>query len=175
MGYDLGVDLGGTAVAAAGYTDSRAEMVPLGDGSIDAPAVVYRDVDGTLLVGDSEVVAHDASWVRDVIARSATTGPIPLPVAYSAYCIACARQPIGETCLCWGSDGNIPWRQRLPGGARRPGIGAAPRAPRSALVTRRSPCERWWARPSRWCACWGTGKRWSTAGGRGTDEHNASR
>ena len=124
---------------------------------------------------DSEVVAHDASWVRDVIARSATTGPIPLPVAYSAYCIACARQPIGETCLCWGSDGNIPWRQRLPGGARRPGIGAAPRAPRSALITCRSPCGRWWARPSRWCACWGTGKRWSTAGGRGTDEHNASR
>ncbi|HVH23500.1 MAG TPA: Hsp70 family protein [Pseudonocardia sp.] len=81
MGYDLGVDLGGTAVAAADHTDSRAEMVPLGDGSIDAPAVVYRDVDGTLLVGDAAAqlaVEHPDRAGRDLRRRLGSSTPVRL-------------------------------------------------------------------------------------------------
>ena len=41
MGYQLGVDLGTTFVAAAIANETRTEMFALGDGSLVAPAVVY--------------------------------------------------------------------------------------------------------------------------------------
>jgi YVTN family beta-propeller protein len=81
VGYDLGVDLGGTAVAAAGCTDSRASMVPLGDGSVDAPAVVYRDDDGTLLVGEAaaqRAVEHPDRAGRDLRRRLGGSTPVRL-------------------------------------------------------------------------------------------------
>ncbi len=53
MGYDLGVDLGGTSVAAAMATGSRVEMVTLGDRTVAIPAVVYLGNNGTIVVGDA--------------------------------------------------------------------------------------------------------------------------
>ena len=81
MGYDLGVDLGGTAVAAASRTGSSAAMVPLGDGSTAAPAVVYRDDDGTLLAGDaaaSRAIEHPDRAGRDLRRRLGSPTPVRL-------------------------------------------------------------------------------------------------
>ena len=53
MGYDLGVDLGTTFVAAAIANESRVEMFTLGDRAVVTPAVVYLREDGTLVSGDA--------------------------------------------------------------------------------------------------------------------------
>ena len=54
MGYSLGVDLGTTFVAAAlAVSSSRVEMFTLGDRAEVTPAVVYLEVDGTLLTGEA--------------------------------------------------------------------------------------------------------------------------
>ncbi|MEV6349202.1 Hsp70 family protein [Actinoplanes sp. NPDC051851] len=51
MGYDLGVDLGTTFVAAATARDGRVEMCTLGDREAVVPAVVYRTEDSNLIFG----------------------------------------------------------------------------------------------------------------------------
>ncbi|GAA1326320.1 Hsp70 family protein [Pseudonocardia xinjiangensis] len=53
MGYNLGVDLGTTFVAAAIANESRVEMFTLGDRTVVTPAVVYLREDGTLVSGDA--------------------------------------------------------------------------------------------------------------------------
>ena len=52
MGYDLGVDLGTTFVAAAVARPEQIEMFTLGDRSVVAPSVVYRRDDGELVPRD---------------------------------------------------------------------------------------------------------------------------
>ncbi|GAA0533412.1 hypothetical protein GCM10010172_12870 [Paractinoplanes ferrugineus] len=53
MGYDLGVDLGTTFVAAAVARDGQVEMCALGDHSTVAPAAVYRAEDSRLIFGEA--------------------------------------------------------------------------------------------------------------------------
>ncbi|HEY2193127.1 MAG TPA: Hsp70 family protein, partial [Actinomycetospora sp.] len=53
MTHVLGVDLGGTAVAAAVATeDDRVEMVALGDRSTTVPAMVHRRDEASLVTGE---------------------------------------------------------------------------------------------------------------------------
>ena len=51
MGYELGVDLGATTVAAAVTADSRVQMVDLGAAAATVPAVVFLEDDGSLICG----------------------------------------------------------------------------------------------------------------------------
>lgn len=53
MGYDLGVDLGTTFVAAAVARPDQIEIFTLGDRSVVAPSVVYRRDDGELVTGEA--------------------------------------------------------------------------------------------------------------------------
>lgn len=53
MGYDLGVDLGTTFVAAAVARPNQIEIFTLGDRSVVAPSVVYRRDDGELVTGEA--------------------------------------------------------------------------------------------------------------------------
>ncbi len=64
MGYDLGIDLGGTSVAAAIATATRVEMIALGEGAVVMPAVVHLGEDGTLQCGDSAVRLADSQPAR---------------------------------------------------------------------------------------------------------------
>ena len=53
MGYQLGVDLGTTFVAAAIANETRIEMFTLGDRTVVTPAVIFLSDDGTLVSGDA--------------------------------------------------------------------------------------------------------------------------
>ncbi len=53
MSHSLGIDLGTTSVSAAVERDGRAEMVPLGDTSAAARAVVHVTDDGAVTAGDA--------------------------------------------------------------------------------------------------------------------------
>jgi YVTN family beta-propeller protein len=53
VGYNLGVDLGTTFVAAAIANESRVEMFTLGDRTVVTPAIVYLREDGALVSGDA--------------------------------------------------------------------------------------------------------------------------
>ena len=53
MGYDLGVDLGTTFVAAAISRDGRTEMCTLGNQSVVSPAVVYFNEASQLVFGEA--------------------------------------------------------------------------------------------------------------------------
>src|ERR671938_1757404 len=53
VGYDLGVDLGTTFVAAAISRDGRAEMCALGNQTVVSPAVVYLTERSTLVFGEA--------------------------------------------------------------------------------------------------------------------------
>ncbi len=53
MGYDLGVDLGTTFVAAAISRDGRTEMCTLGNQAVVAPAVVYLTEESKLIFGEA--------------------------------------------------------------------------------------------------------------------------
>jgi YVTN family beta-propeller protein len=53
VGYDLGVDLGTTFVAAAISRDGRAEMYTLGNQTVVMPAVVYLSESSTLVFGEA--------------------------------------------------------------------------------------------------------------------------
>jgi YVTN family beta-propeller protein len=53
LGYDLGVDLGTTFVAAAISRAGRAEMFTLGNQTVVSPAVVYLDEESRLVFGDA--------------------------------------------------------------------------------------------------------------------------
>src|SRR4051794_36966014 len=53
VGYDLGVDLGTTFVAAAISRDGRAEMCTLGNQTVVSPAVAYLTEQSTLIFGEA--------------------------------------------------------------------------------------------------------------------------
>ena len=53
MGYDLGVDLGTTFVAAAISRDGHAEMCTLGNQTVVSPAVAYLNEQSTLIFGEA--------------------------------------------------------------------------------------------------------------------------
>jgi molecular chaperone DnaK (HSP70) len=53
VGYQLGVDLGTTFVAAAIANETRTEMFTLGDRTVVTPAVIFLGDDGTLVSGDA--------------------------------------------------------------------------------------------------------------------------
>jgi molecular chaperone DnaK len=57
MGYVLGVDLGTTYTAAATFdpADGQARMLGLGNRALQVPSVLYRNPDGTFLVGEPAV------------------------------------------------------------------------------------------------------------------------
>ncbi|MEJ2866675.1 Hsp70 family protein [Actinomycetospora sp. OC33-EN08] len=82
MGYDLGVDLGGTTVVAAVLRDGRAqaEVVPLGpDGALVMPATAHRGTDGVVRTGaDAEhrAAGEPDRVVRDVTARLGDDVPL---------------------------------------------------------------------------------------------------
>lgn len=85
MGYDLGVDLGGTTVVAAVLRDGEARAVAVGlgpDGVVTVPAVAHRGSDGVVRTGvDAEhrATAEPDRVVRDVTARLGDD--VPLVVA----------------------------------------------------------------------------------------------
>ncbi|MCD2186530.1 Hsp70 family protein [Actinomycetospora soli] len=82
MGYDLGVDLGGTTVVAAVLRDgeARADAVGLGtDGSPSMPATAHRGSDGVVRTGaDAErrAALEPDRAVRDVTARLGDDVPL---------------------------------------------------------------------------------------------------
>ncbi|WP_433802664.1 Hsp70 family protein [Actinomycetospora sp. CA-084318] len=82
MGYDLGVDLGGTTVVAAVLRDgeARADAVALGtDGSPSMPATAHRGSDGVVRTGaDAErrAALEPDRAVRDVTARLGDDVPL---------------------------------------------------------------------------------------------------
>jgi YVTN family beta-propeller protein len=53
VGYDLGVDLGTTFVAAAIMRDGRPEMCTLGNQTVVSPAVAYLNEESTLVFGEA--------------------------------------------------------------------------------------------------------------------------
>jgi len=67
VGYNLGVDLGTTFVAAAISDQSQAEMVTLGDRSVVSPSVVCLREDGTVVTG--EAAARRAASTPGLVAR----------------------------------------------------------------------------------------------------------
>ncbi|MCD2196366.1 Hsp70 family protein [Actinomycetospora endophytica] len=75
MGYDLGVDLGGTTVVAAVLREGarQAEAVPLGfDGAAALPATAHRGSDGAVRTGEEaerRAAAEPDRVVRDVTSR----------------------------------------------------------------------------------------------------------
>ncbi|HEY2221723.1 Hsp70 family protein, partial [Actinomycetospora sp.] len=82
MGYDLGVDLGGTTVVAAVLRDGarRAEAVPLGsDGAIPLPATAHRGGDGAVRTGEDaerRAALEPDRVVRDVTSRLGDEVPL---------------------------------------------------------------------------------------------------
>ncbi len=82
MGYDLGIDLGGTTVVAAVVrrAGARPETVPLGvDGALTLPATAHRGRDGTVRTGEDaerSAVAEPDGVVRDVTARLGDEVPL---------------------------------------------------------------------------------------------------
>ena len=157
MGYELGVDLGGTAVAAAVATDSRVELVHLGDGAVDAPAVVFLDDDGSLIAGEAAArlaVEHPDRVGRELIRRLGSPAPVRLgdtahpPSTLLGVAPAGRRRRVAETHGI----------QAGPGGAHPPGA-LVPRPPRrvhrgdpqrrAARGRGRSPSRRRWSRTTR--------------------------
>ena len=66
-GYNLGVDLGTTFVAAAISRNAQPEMFTLGDRSVVSPSVVYLREDGTIVT--AEAADRRASSSPDRVAR----------------------------------------------------------------------------------------------------------
>jgi actin-like ATPase involved in cell morphogenesis len=82
VGYDLGIDLGGTTVVAAVLREGalRAEPVPLGgDGAVTLPATAHRGSDGTVRTGEEAeqwAAREPDGVVRDVTARLGDEVPL---------------------------------------------------------------------------------------------------
>jgi molecular chaperone DnaK (HSP70) len=99
VGYDLGVDLGTTFVAAAIARDARVEMVTLGDRAVVAPALVYLRDDRTLVTGDvasRRSVSHPDRVGREVKRRLGDPTPVmlggvPYPVTTGAASVTPRR------------------------------------------------------------------------------------
>ena len=80
MGYELGVDLGATTVAAAVTADSRAQMVDLG-AAVTVPAVVFLEDDGSLVAGEAAALRaaeHPARAGRELTRRLGRPAPVRL-------------------------------------------------------------------------------------------------
>ena len=81
MTYSLGVDLGTTFVAAAVARPAGIVMVPLGDQSVVAPAVVAVRPDGGIVTGDAaerRAISQPALVARSVKRRLGDQEPIRL-------------------------------------------------------------------------------------------------
>ncbi len=81
MGYELGVDLGATTVAAAVTADSRAQMVDLGAAAATVPAVVFLEDDGSLVAGEAaarRAAEHPARAGRELTRRLGRPAPVRL-------------------------------------------------------------------------------------------------
>jgi molecular chaperone DnaK len=82
VGYDLGIDLGGTTVVAGVLRDGahRAEPVPLGAaGAVTLPATAHRGNDGTVRTGEEAeqwAVREPDGVVRDVTSRLGDDVPL---------------------------------------------------------------------------------------------------
>jgi molecular chaperone DnaK len=82
VGYDLGIDLGGTTVVAAvlRWAGGRPETVALGtDGALTLPATAHRGSDGTVRTGEDaeqRAAVEPDGVVRDVTARLGDEVPL---------------------------------------------------------------------------------------------------
>ncbi|GAY10461.1 Hsp70 family protein [Pseudonocardia sp. N23] len=88
MGYNLGVDLGTTFVAAAVARDSRVEMFTLGDRTVVTPAVVFLREDGNLVTGDAanrRAVSNPDRVAREFKRRLGD--PTPVVLGGSPYAV----------------------------------------------------------------------------------------
>lgn len=81
MTYSLGVDLGTSFVAAAVARPAGVAMVPLGDQSVVAPAVVSVRPDGSIVTGDAaerRAISQPALVARSVKRRLGDPDPVRL-------------------------------------------------------------------------------------------------
>jgi YVTN family beta-propeller protein len=88
MGYNLGIDLGTTFVAAAVARPGQVEMVTLGDSSVVIPAAVYLRDDGELVAGNvanRRAVSNPDRVVREFKRRLGD--PTPVMLAGKPYSI----------------------------------------------------------------------------------------
>ena len=88
MGYNLGVDLGTTFVAAAVARDARVEMFTLGDRTVVTPAVVFLREDGNLVTGDAanrRAVSNPDRVAREFKRRLGD--PTPVVLGGSPYAV----------------------------------------------------------------------------------------
>ncbi|RTL68714.1 MAG: cell surface protein [Pseudonocardiaceae bacterium] len=88
MGYNLGVDLGTTFVAAAVARDSRVEMFTLGDRTVVTPSVVFLREDGNLVTGDAanrRAVSNPDRVAREFKRRLGD--PTPVVLGGSPYAV----------------------------------------------------------------------------------------
>ena len=95
MTYSLGVDLGTTFVAAAVARPVGVAMVPLGDQSVVAPAVVAVRPDGSIVTGDAaerRAVSQPALVARAVRRRLGDPEPVRLgDVSYPVTTLLAAQ------------------------------------------------------------------------------------
>jgi molecular chaperone DnaK (HSP70) len=95
MTYSLGVDLGTTFVAAAVARPAGIVMVPLGDQSVVAPAVVAVRPDGGIVTGDAaerRAISQPALVARSVMRRLGDQEPIRLgDVSYPVVTLLAAQ------------------------------------------------------------------------------------
>ena len=95
MTYSLGVDLGTTFVAAAVARPVGVAMVPLGDQSVVAPAVVAVRPDGSIVTGDAaerRAVSQPALVARSVRRRLGDPEPVRLgDVSYPVTTLLAAQ------------------------------------------------------------------------------------
>ncbi|MFC5206165.1 Hsp70 family protein [Pseudonocardia sulfidoxydans] len=88
VGYNLGVDLGTTFVAAAVARDSRVEMFTLGDRTVVTPSVVFLREDGNLVTGDAanrRAVSNPDRVAREFKRRLGD--PTPVVLGGSPYAV----------------------------------------------------------------------------------------
>ncbi len=81
MGYELGVDLGSSFVAAAARSGSRVEMIALGEQAMTIPAVVFVGADGAVLAGDAaarRAVGHPDRAACELKRRLGGAAPVRL-------------------------------------------------------------------------------------------------
>ena len=95
MTYSLGVDLGTTFVAAAVARPMGVAMVPLGDQSVVAPAVVAVRPDGSIVTGEAaerRAVSQPALVARSVRRRLGDPEPVRLgDVSYPVTTLLAAQ------------------------------------------------------------------------------------
>jgi len=81
VAYDLGVDLGGTSVAAATAHGSHVQSLPLGDRTDVVPTVVHRSDDGSVRTGEAAAalaVEEPDRIARELKRRLGSSSPVRL-------------------------------------------------------------------------------------------------